>query len=251
MIFVTSYFVDLQPDTVEMLKTFDELNKSSCCDCVDMSCAVSLLNKEQYELLSSHSIESFVKKGEVILRSDTLISNIIYLKVGYIKEFMVNGNNKTSIIQILKPHTYLGIHSLFGDKINHYVYAALQDVKICYIDINAFKQLIKENGNFAFQILTEVNKENLYNYYRFVSNSYKKTDGRFADVLLYLSENVYESQHFPLQLTRQELADLTGVSRENLTRVLSKFKEEGILDECGDELEILNIEILRTISKNG
>ena len=234
-----------------MLKTFDELNKSSCCDCVDMSCAVSLLNKAEYELLSNHSIESEIKKGEIIIRSDALISNIIYLKTGYVKEFVVSSSTKTRIIQILKPHTYLGIHSLFGDKINHYSYAALEDLKICYIDINIFKQLVKENGNFAFQILKEVGKENLYNYYRFISNSHKKTDGRFADILLYLAEKIYESGKFKLQLTRQELADLMGVSRENLTRVLSKFKEDGIIAVSHDYIEIIKPDLLSTISKNG
>jgi len=234
-----------------MLKTFDELNKSSCCDCVDMSCAVSLLNKVQYELLSNHSIESEVKKGEIIIRSDVLISNIIYLKTGYVKEFVVSGNRQTRIIQILKPHTYLGIHSLFGDKINHYSYSALEDLKICYIEINAFKQLVKENGNFAFQILSDVGKENLYNYYRFISNSHKKIDGRFADVLHYLADKIYETDKFPLQLTRQEIADLVGVSRENLSRVMSKFREDGIIEVSRDHIEITKPEILRTISKNG
>lgn len=234
-----------------MLKTFDELNKSSCCDCIDMSCAVSLLNKAQFELLSNHSIESEIKRGEIIIRSDVLISNIIYLKTGYVKEFVVSGNRRTRIIQILKPHTYLGIHSLFGDKINHYSYAALEDLKICYIDINAFKQLVKENGNFAFQILSEVGKENLYNYYRFISNSHKKIDGRFADVLLYLAEKIYEMNRFPLQLTRQEIADLVGVSRENLTRVMTKFREDGIIEVSKDHIHILKEEILRRISKNG
>lgn len=234
-----------------MLKTFDELNKSSCCDCVDMSCAVSLLNKSQFELLSNHSIESEIKKGEIIIRSDVLISNIIYLKSGYVKEFVVSSSKKSRIIQILKPHTYLGIHSLFGDKINHYSYAALEDLRICYIDINTFKQLVKENGNFAFQILSEVGKENLYNYYRFISNSHKKTDGRFADILLYLAEKIYEKNHFPLQLTRQELGDLVGVSRENLTRVMSKFKQDGIIEVSKDHIHLLKEEILKKISKNG
>jgi len=233
-----------------MLRTFDDY-KSSCSDCVDMSCAVSLLNKEQFEMLSSHSIESDIKKGEIIIREDALISNIIYLKTGYVKEFVVSTTSQKRIIQILKPHTYLGIHSLFGDKINHYSYAAMEDLKICYIDINVFKQLVKANGNFAFQILKEVGRENLYNYYRFVSNSHKKTDGRFADILIYLSEKIYENTVFKLQLNRQELAELMGVSRENLSRVLSKFVKDGIIDVSRNHIEILKGELLSTISRNG
>ena len=143
-----------------MLKTFDDLDKSSCSNCTDMSCAVALLNKKQFELLSDNSIESDIKNGEIIMRSDSLISNIIYLKTGYVKEFITDSKKKNHIIQIIKHHTYLGLHSLFADKINHYSYAALNDLKVCYIDINVFKQLIKENGSFAYQILVSVGKEN-------------------------------------------------------------------------------------------
>lgn len=234
-----------------MLKTFDNIIGNNCSDCVDMSCAVSLLNKKQFELLSGNSIESNVKKGEIIIRADSLISNIIYLKTGYVKEFIVSSDKKTHIIQILKNHSYLGLHSLFGDKINHYSYAALEDLKVCYIDISVFKQLIKENGSFAYQILADVGKENIFNYYRFVSNTHKKTDGRFANVLIYLSDIIYETTSFELQLTRQELANLIGISRENTTRVITKFKDDGIININGRHIEIVKEDLLKKIAKNG
>ncbi|MBI5540193.1 MAG: Crp/Fnr family transcriptional regulator [Bacteroidia bacterium] len=234
-----------------MLKTFDDLNKSSCSDCVDMSCAVSLLNKAQYTLLSNNSLESEIKKGEIIIRSDSLISNIVYLKTGYVKEFVIDQNKETRIIQILRNHTYLGLHSLFGDKINHYSYAALEDLKVCYIDINIFKQLIKSNGSFAYQILRDIGKENIYNYYRFIANSKNNIDGRFANILLYLSEKIYEKNKFELQLSRQELADLIGISRESTTRIITKFKKDGIINVSRNSIELVKIELLQRISKNG
>jgi CRP-like cAMP-binding protein len=234
-----------------MLKTFDDLNVSSCSDCVDMSCAVSLLNKAQFLLLSNNSIESEIKKGEIIIRSDTLISNIIYLKTGKVKEFVVSNSKETQIIQIIKNHSYLGLHSLFGDKINHYSYAALEDLKVCYIDIGIFKQLIKANGSFAFQILADVGKENIFNYYRFINNSKKNIDGRFANILLYLSKEIYGSPKFELQLSRQELADLIGISRESTTRIMTKFKNDGIINVSRNTIEIAKLELLTKISING
>jgi CRP-like cAMP-binding protein len=234
-----------------MLKTFEELNKSSCSDCIDMSCAVSLLNKVQYTLLSNNSLESEIKKGEIIIRSDSLISNIVYLKTGYVKEFVVGPNKETRIIQILKNHSYLGLHSLFGDKINHYSYAALEDLKVCYIDINIFKQLIKSNGNFAYQILKDIGKENIYNYYRFIANSKSYIDGRFANILLYLSERIYENTTFKIQLSRQELADLIGISRESTTRIISKFKKDGLINITRNNIELVKIDLLKKISQKG
>jgi len=234
-----------------MLYTKGNLNKISCSCCQDKSCAVSVLKETQLGLLNNHCRESDVKKGEIILRSGALTSHIVYLKTGYVKEFIVGPNKKTQIIQIIKKHSYLGLHSLFGDRVNHYSYTALEDLKICYIDIDVFKQLVRKNGDFAYELLVYVCRESLYNFFRFVTQSQKKINGRFADVLLYLSENIYNSNVFELPLSRQELAELIGVSRENTARVLTKFKDEKIINSSGKKIEIIKIDLLRTISKNG
>ncbi len=223
----------------------------NCKSCMDRSCASSVLNEEQLELLSQSCTESEVKRGEVILRAGAMTSHIIYLKSGYVKEYVSAPNNKTNIIQIIKHHSYLGLHSLFGDKINHYSYAALVDLKICYIDINVFKEFIVDKGLFAHEILKYVCKESLNNDYHFINQSHKRINGRFADVLLYFSENIFYNNSFNLMLSRQELADLMSISRENTIRVLTKFKEDGIIDIDGKKVDILKKDMLKMISKNG
>jgi CRP-like cAMP-binding protein len=234
-----------------MEEILNSQEEQSCKNCMDRSCASSVLNEEQLELLSHNCYESNVKKGEVILRAGALTSHIIYLKSGYVKEFVTGSNNKSKIIQIIKHHSYLGLHSLFGDKVNHYSYTALADLKICYIDVNVFKQFIKEKGGFAQEILVYVCKESLNNYFHFINQSHKRINGRFADVLLYFSENIFYSPEFNILLSRQELADLMGISRENTIRVLTKFKEDGIININGRKIEILNMDMLKMISKNG
>ncbi|MBI4645140.1 MAG: Crp/Fnr family transcriptional regulator [Bacteroidia bacterium] len=233
-----------------MFTPFNKLNKSTCTSCKDKSCAVAVLNESQLELLDGNSYESEIKKGETILRSGALVSHIIYLKTGYVKEFIIGQSGKTQIIQIVKPFSYLGLHSLFGDKINHYSYTALEDLKICYIDISAFKRLIKENGDFAYEVLVYVCKESLNNFFRFANQSQKSANGRFADILLYFSE-MYNNCNFNLPLTRQELADLISLSRENTTRVMSRFKADGIIKINDKNIEIVKFDLLKKISKNG
>ncbi|MGD0712294.1 MAG: Crp/Fnr family transcriptional regulator, partial [Bacteroidales bacterium] len=123
------------------MNLFENTDKSSCVDCKDKSCAVTVLTLKQLELLNNNSKEVELKKGEIILHSGALNSHIVYLKTGYVKEYIIGQNNKSRILQIIKPHSYLGLHSLFGDKVNHYSYCALVDLKICYIDIDIFKRL--------------------------------------------------------------------------------------------------------------
>jgi len=224
---------------------------NSCHDCKDISCAAAVLDYNQLDQVTSNSKESLLKKGEVILHEGSLTSHIIYLKSGLAKEYIKHPGEKEQILQIVKQHTYLGLPSLFGDRVNHYSYAALEDCKICYIDINLFNSLIRENGNFAYEILISTSRDSLNNINRFLHRSQKKVYGRVADAILYFSKIIYEAGKFTLPISRQELADLIGVSRESATRVLLKFKAEGIISLKGRSMTILNMDLLEQISKKG
>ena len=224
---------------------------NTCHDCKDISCAAAVLNFKQLDLVTSNSQESLLKKGEVILHEGSLTSHIIYLKTGLVKEYIKHSGEKEQILQIIKKHTYLGLPSLFGDRINHYSYAALEDCKICYIDINMFNSLVRENGNFAYEILVSTSRDSLNNINRFLHRSQKKVYGRVADAILYFSKIIYEAGKFSLPISRQELADLIGVSRESATRVLLKFKAEGIISLKGRCITIVNMDLLEQISRKG
>lgn len=228
-----------------------EENENSCHDCKDISCAAAVLNARQLGLVASNSRETFLKKGDVILHEGSLTSHIIYLKTGLAKEYIKYSGEKEQILQIIKKHSYLGMPSLFGDRINHYSYAALEDCSICYIDINKFNSLVRENGNFAYEILVSTSRDSLSNINRFLHRSQKKIFGRVADSILYFSRIIYESNQFELPFSRQELADLIGVSRESAIRVLLKFKSEGIIDLKGRSIIIVNMELLEQISRKG
>ena len=154
-------------------------------------------------------------------------------------------------MQIVKKYSYLGLPSLFGDRVNHYSYAALEDIKVCYIDIAMFKKLIKVNGEFAYEILVSVSRDSLNNFHRFMSQSQKKTYGKVADAMLYFSRIIYENLEFEIPFTRQELADLIGISRESATRVLLKLREDGILSLEERMVKIKDLDLLHQISRNG
>jgi CRP-like cAMP-binding protein len=241
------FFDSIQFDMVSAVNK----NENSCHDCKDISCAAAVLNSKQLGLVASNSQESFLKKGEVILHQGSLTSHIIYLKTGLAKEYIKQTGEKDQILQIVKNHTYLGLPSLFGDRINHYSYAALEDCKICYIDINKFNSLVRENGNFAYEILVSTSRDSLNNINRFLHRSQKKIFGRVADAILYFSKIIYEANQFELPFSRQELADLIGVSRESATRVLLKFKSEGIIDLKGRSIIVKKLDLLEQISQKG
>ncbi len=230
---------------------FERESGENCLVCNEKSCAAAVLSDNQLNTLSSNSRETEIKKGETILKAGALTSHIVYLKTGFVKEHVEGPGQKSKILQIIRKQSYLGLQSLFGARINHYSYTALQDLKVCFIDINVFLEFIKDRGSFAFEVLSYISRESLNKDFHLINQGHKKMYGRFADVLLYLSGEIFGALKFDMLLTRQELADLAGMSRENTARALSHFREEGILNINGKNIEIIKYELLRQISKNG
>jgi CRP-like cAMP-binding protein len=233
-----------------MVKTSVPKN-NKCHDCLDKSCATEILGENELELITNNRYISDIKKKTNILNAGYPTSHIIYLRSGLVKEYLIKPDNNEQILQIILPHSYIGLTSLFGDKVNHYSYTALTDLRVCYIDIDVFTQMIKSNGNFAFEILSSVGRESLYNFHRFIAQSNKKTYGRIADMLIYFSRVVFSSTKFQLPLSRREVADMVGTSRESTGRVLSKFNDEEIISISGKNIIINNIKKLEKISKLG
>ncbi len=76
-------------------------------------------------------------------------------------------------------------------------------------------------------------------------------EARIADALLYLVNEIYYSRVFTLTISRKDLAELAGMSKESTSRILGQFKEQEILHIKGKEIEVLNKKQLEYLSKVG
>ncbi len=224
---------------------------NNCKICKERSCASKVLNDEQLEELSKNVRTITINKGEIILFEGSFTSHVVYLKKGLVKETKKSTDGKEHIFRIFKSKTYLAMTSLFGDTVNHFSYIALTESEICNIEINTFKNLLLENSKFTYSIMSSLCKENLYSYDKLIKLSEKNIYGRLADALLFFSTNIFSSYKFKLPLSQQEIANFIGISRESCTRTLSNFKQSGIIKLNNSVLEILDINKLKDISRNG
>ncbi len=53
--------------------------------------------------------------------------------------------------------------------------------------------------------------------------------GKIADVLIELSERIYNSDYLKFPLTQEDLGNLVDSSRESISRVLTEFENDGII----------------------
>src|SRR3990172_13264660 len=73
---------------------------------------------------------------------------------------------------------------------------------------------------------------------------------RIADALLQIQSVFSPSgKTTGVYLSRQEIADFAGTTKEQVSRDLSKFKQDKIIDLNGKEIFILNAEHLKNIAR--
>jgi CRP/FNR family transcriptional regulator len=175
---------------------------------------------------------------------------VILINSGLVKLYIEGYQGKNLILRIIKSHNFIGGPGMYFDQRHHYSVIALVETSACFIDINVFKQIIHSNPDFSAAFMKDISKNMLSTYDRLISLSQKQIPGRMADALIYLSQNIFESSLIPTHITKNELSELTSMSKDSVTRTLREFKYEGII-KLSQGIEILDPDKLNQISLVG
>ena len=222
-----------------------------CKDCKIKSKAVKVLGLDELQILEENCVQGTLKGGERIFHEGMPPSHIVYLRQGFCKIHMTGAGNKDQILKIAKPGAYLGLQTILGDKVSHYSATSINDCLACFMDIRIFKELIKKNGLFAYELIIYICKEELNYFHRFVDQNQKHLNGRVADAMMMFSHEIFKSPEFELPFTKSDLAALVGATRESVTRILKEFNDSNIMNMKGRNIQILDEERLKRISLTG
>lgn len=232
------------------MTTPNEYIKINCLDCNLKSKPFQQLSEEQMHKVDEHHTELSFKKGELLSKQGMFMSHIIYIRKGFVKLYLENDDDLT-ILTIVNPGSFIGIQALYGEAVFPFSAEALTDVEVCLKDINVFRELVLENPKFAKGVIEILNENLLNSYNRLFSLTTKQINGRFSELLQYMSNVLYESNPFELTISRKDMADLISTSPESVSRLMSEFKEQGIIKGKGHTIEIIDNVRLDNICKCG
>ncbi len=209
------------------------------------------LTDDEMLLLENNLVVVNYKKGEILCKQGTLASHIMYICNGLVKIYM-ESEAGSLILKVLPAGNLIGLSALLdNNNIFRYSAYAYQDCKLRLIDIRIFKQLIRQNNSFANQVINLLCENQIQTQTRFFAFTQKQSFGRIADTLMCLSNNIFKMDEFELPLSRKELAELTGLTPESVIRILSKFKNDRVIEIDGKVFKIINKKKLQQISEYG
>jgi CRP-like cAMP-binding protein len=209
------------------------------------------LTSDEIEEISAHTHIMHHLKREIIFRQNSLTSHLMFVKSGLVKVYRERKDGRAYILKILTSGEFLGLLSFYGNTIHQFSASAVEDCEIGYIDIQIFDGILKKNGTFAMELIRLVSREGLYMFEKLLQLSHKQLPGRIADVILYFSEIIHKNEEFDFPLTRRELAELAGTTKESFIRTLAEFKNDKIIELNGSHVKINSMKIVRTLSELG
>lgn len=224
---------------------------NSCIHCELKSDAARKLNSKELELLNAKCGQRhFESKQDLFLEGEEC-KYIVFLRSGLVKIHINSGNENDYIYRIVKAPGYIGLANLFSDKPNAVSATCMTHCDVCLIPKEVFLGFIRTNHEFALQIIRQISRDKLDFYEHISEQQQKLLNGKLAAALIYLADHIFGSTSFTLPLTRTELAQYVGSTRESLTRALSDFDKSGIISVHLKNIRILDMDRLEAIRGNG
>lgn len=209
------------------------------------------LTPEEMELLVKEKRHIVFKAGETIFKQNTAARNVVCIKKGLAKIVSEGEGDKRLILRLVGKQSILAGGSIFLDEIRHFSVQAVTEIECCFIGSNLILDFVSKNNKFAFELLKLNNRQNIQMLNNLVGITQKYMPGRVADLLLYLKNDIFLTNPFDTHLSRQELADMTGMTMESFIRILKEFKSSGIISVDGSHIHIIDQDALSLISRKG
>jgi CRP/FNR family transcriptional regulator len=225
-----------------------------CTDCTDCSEKIpffNLLSFEELKIINRNRYSVKFKPQELILKQGLPATHIISLIHGFAKMYIEGIHNKNLLFRLAGPWELINVGNASTNEINQFSVTALTEVQVCFIEACNFQNVLESNGKFACEVIKHRNQHTIHFYKKIISLTQKQMLGRMADGLLYLSNEFYKSNSFEMNLSRQDLADLTSMSKDSAIRILKEFEKDGILSQHGKQIRIIDRETLFKIAMNG
>jgi CRP-like cAMP-binding protein len=205
-----------------------------------------------YELLIAHKSEQVYKKNQILFKEGSFPSGIFFITNGKVKKYKVDSEGKEQIIYLANTGQLIGYHSILAEERYPDSAAAIEESTIAFIPKEDFLKAIEFSPVLNNRLLKTLSHE-----FAVLANSItlfaqKTVRERLALQLIIIREkykiNYVEGMSIEISISRDDLANLVGTARENVVRVLTEFKEDGILETKGRKIMINDVNKLIKIA---
>jgi CRP-like cAMP-binding protein len=166
-------------------------------------------------------------KGEIVYEPGQRPRYVYFVKSGEIRMFTVNDEGKEFTQGVFKSNQYFGEPALLLQRPYLAFTVALKDTSLILVDMAQFQKMIEDNKDFSMELIRTLSDRLFYKSMMLEELANEQADHRLRTLINYLCMDLQEGE--PLNITRQALADRSGLRVETVIRTLKKMADEGVV----------------------
>lgn len=190
------------------------------------------------------------KDGHLYRMNDPFI-NLYAIRLGHFKTCQVNAGGEQQITGFQMTGELLGMDAISTDR-HHCDAIALEDSEVCEIPFQRLEELFGTMPTLLRHFHRMMSQEITREQSVMLLLGNMQATQRFAAFLVNLSSRYeargYSASSFQLRMSREEIGNYLGLTIESISRLLSKFKKEGLVRVSNREIELLDRQMLNAIT---
>jgi CRP/FNR family cyclic AMP-dependent transcriptional regulator len=207
------------------------------------------LTDEELHKISHKIIIKHFKKNEIILYEEDTSQYMYMILKGKVKVFQTTKDGKEIFLALHKSGEFFGEMSLIDGKTSPATVMATEDSNVAiiskkdfYVSVGTQKKVL---GNLLLILCSRLRES----WETIQLLNLKNASDRIKILLFTLSNKYGEKTSkgitLNIRLTHQEIADMTGMTRETVTRVLDRWLRDGEINILDSRLIQLNTDFLQ------
>jgi len=211
-----------------------------------MSDAQALHNMK--DLTKEKKVRTYKKKKDIFLEGDRPQS-LFYIKSGKVKTYKTNEDGKELITGLHVVGDFFGYESLFEGEYGESA-TTMEETELALIPKDNFLTLIYSNRDVSKKFIEILSHKVARKEKQLLDLAYSTVRQRTATTLLSIYEK-YGSpgDKTPLNISREDLANMVGTATETVIRVLSDFKDEKLIDIQSGKIYVINTDRLIIVAE--
>lgn len=215
-----------------------------CSDCTVKNCILrNHCSAKWLPIVNESKIHVNAKHGQQIILEGTPVSGIYLVHSGKVKIHKTGLLGKDLILKLGKTGDILG-HCGSGPRYTYHAsVTAIENSAFCFIDIDLFKNLLRENPELTYSLLLYYTAELQQYESRLLRLLQMNVREKVAASILLLREvfgENFENNYVQVCLSRQDLASISGTTREQVSKTLSELKNDKIINLSGRYIGIVD-----------
>lgn len=229
----------MAPDVIELLKGVD---------------LFSALETGQLEQLAALVIrKNYVRDETIILEDDDSVQALFLIASGEVKVYVSGSDGRETILSLLSKGDFFGEMSLIDGEPRSASVKAVTDADLLILRREHFIKQVQKTPELAMGLLVEMSKRIRKANRQISSLAMLTVYGRVAATILNLMQERGVRVHaeggnmvtvIRNRPTQQQLAEMSGTTRETVSRVLSSLAKKGTISLVGKDLVIHEVEEL-------